>query len=84
MKLHLIYTDNEVILSSKPYSSWREIQDEFPTYKASLGPWDGTEAIDYLNNEYSNIYPDAKIQVNELISSNDLSRIITFNKHPSA
>lgn len=78
MKFHLIYTESEVIVSTKPYASWREIQDEFSTYKASLGPWDELEIIDYLQDEYPLISPSAARQIEMLKSSQDITKTITF------
>lgn len=52
MHVHVIYTDSGMFISKKNYDSWRQIQDENPDYKASLGPWSKTEVIDFLIHEY--------------------------------
>jgi hypothetical protein len=67
MKLHIIYTDIEMLLSKKTYASWREIQDEFDDYKTSLGPWDDDEVVQYLSEEYSALRPSAQEQVGAFI-----------------
>lgn len=43
--LNIIFTEAELLVSKKSYSSWREIQDEYDDYKASLGPWDAKRLI---------------------------------------
>ena len=69
MQLQIIYTQDDVLLSKKSYASWREIQKEFQSYKASLGPWPIEEVIKFLADEYSNLVPSAKEQVNAFIQS---------------
>lgn len=76
MKLHIIYTNNEMLLAKKGYASWREIQDEFYDYKSSLGPWDEDEVVQYLADEYPALRPSAQEQVNALIhDDNDIAEI---------
>ncbi len=50
--IHVIYTEQDIILSNKPYADWREIQSSFSDYKASFGPWDGYEVSDYIKDEH--------------------------------
>lgn len=69
MILHIIYTEAEVILSKKSYGSWREIQNEYSDFKASLGPWSSDEVAEYLSDEYSNIEPAAFLQVADFLQS---------------
>lgn len=69
MELHIIYTDSNVVLSKKKYDEWIQIQEDFPDYKTSLGPWSLGEVIDYLDDEYDNLLPSASIQVNEFLNS---------------
>lgn len=69
MILHIIYTEAEVILSKKSYGSWREIQDEYSDFKASLGPWPSEEVAEYLSQEYSKIEPSAVSQVADFLQS---------------
>lgn len=51
--LHIIYTEDAVLLSKPAWSSWRKIQDALPGYKASLGPWAAEETAHFLQGEYS-------------------------------
>lgn len=78
MELHIIYTKSDMILSKKEYGSWREIQDEYEFYMASLGPWNEEDIIEYLDFEYLDLSPDAAIQVRSLISGNTLSSLLSF------
>jgi isopentenyldiphosphate isomerase len=78
MKLHIIYTDNEVLLSKKSYVSWREIQDEFDDYKASLGPWGEDEVVQYLAEEYPALRPSAQNQVSALIHGHNSVAELSF------
>ena len=78
VKLHLIYTETRMLLSKKHYGSWREIQDEYPDYKTSLGPWNIEESIEFLAQEYSDMAPCASEQVRSLIDSSAMTCEIRF------
>ncbi|MGB2739534.1 MAG: hypothetical protein WBC60_03135 [Cognaticolwellia sp.] len=79
MELHLIYTDSNVVLSKQKYGDWIQIQEDYPDYKASLGPWNSDEMIDFLNEEYDNLLPNASIQVNELSNSSVITKELTWS-----
>ncbi|MEP0356141.1 hypothetical protein [Paraglaciecola sp.] len=79
MELHIIYTDSNVVLSKKKYAKWIQIQEEFPDYKASLGPWSFNEVIDYLEGEYDNLLPSATIQVKALSNCSDNTKELTWS-----
>lgn len=66
MLFHIIYTETKVILSKHQYESFREIQNDFSDFKASLGPWTELEVIDYLDFEYPNLEPNANEQLQKL------------------
>lgn len=76
--LHIIFTKDGVIISKKSYSSWREIQDEFRTYKASLGPWDQEQVAGWLSDEYPDLLPSAHAQVEALMSRSEEFRPVQF------
>ena len=67
--MHIVITDNEIILSKQDYQSFREIQNDFFNFVTSLGPWTPEVVIDYLETEYPNITPSPEEQVNALIKS---------------
>lgn len=52
LKLTIIYTESNMLLSKKSYSSWREVQDEYRDYKASFENWCISDVIDYLVDGY--------------------------------
>jgi hypothetical protein len=78
MNLHIIYTETSVVLSMKEYENWQDVQRDYPDYKASLGPWPEAEVAEFLNDEYSDIFPSACIQIAELRDSGCLSSIVRF------
>ncbi len=78
MQLYVIYTEEGMFLSKDAYSSWREIQNEYPGYKTSLGPWEAEAVIDFLAADYSTIFPTADAQVKALIGSPDDVAPVTF------
>ena len=69
--LHIIYLESRMLLSKKQYSDWRDIQDEFPDYKTSLGPWPVAEVLDFLRTEYPSRPPFAPEQVARFLESDD-------------
>jgi hypothetical protein len=51
--VHVIYLRPDgMLLSKKPYSDWREIQDEYADYMTSLGPFSEEELLDFFSEEY--------------------------------
>jgi hypothetical protein len=65
--LYLIITQQALFLSSKHYGSWRDIQDEFEDYQASLGAWTAEEMINFLCDEYGSDIPNIAAQVNDAL-----------------
>jgi len=41
-----------MLLSKKPYSDWREIQDEYEHYMTSLGPYTEEELLGFFSEQY--------------------------------
>lgn len=41
-----------MIISKKPYSGWREIQDEYEDFMTSLGPYTGEDLLDFFEQQY--------------------------------
>ena len=80
MKLHIIYIETGIMLSKKKHESWREIQDEYETYEASLGPWGKDEVIEYLVDEYPTLSPKANIQIKEFENTNFQTWILKFSE----
>ena len=79
MQLHIIYTETDMLLTKHRYASWRDIQDAYPAYKTSLGPWDHEEVIGFLVDDYSQVFPPAREQVLALLHSADETKPVTFS-----
>ena len=70
MKIHIIYLENDMLLSKAEYSDWKQIQDQFQEYKASLGPWDSEEIIEYLSEEYPEMYAEKQDEITTYLNNN--------------
>ena len=52
-EFHLIYLrSGPVLLSRKPYTDWREIQDEWDDYMTSLGPWTAEDVVEFFREDF--------------------------------
>lgn len=52
-KAMIIYLEDVMLLSKKPYKSWREVQDEYDDqYKANLGPMTKQEIIHFFEEDF--------------------------------
>jgi len=80
-EIHIIFTEDEVLISTEPYASWREIQGEYDGYKASLGPWDAATVSSWLDEEYSDLIPSAEEQVLALVSGSRATQSVSFKRH---
>lgn len=78
MELHIIYTETEMLLSKESFPTWREIQDRYAEYKASLGPWEHDDVIDYLTFDYPGLEPSAATQVGALLAAESQTCVLTF------
>jgi hypothetical protein len=67
-----------MLLSKHPYQSWREIQNQYPEYMTSLGPWEEDTVIEYLADEYPELSPHPQEQVNAFIADTQEARVLTF------
>jgi hypothetical protein len=67
-----------MLLSKHPYQSWREIQNQYPDYMTSLGPWEEDTVIQYLADEYPELSPHPQEQVNAFIADTQEARVLTF------
>lgn len=79
-RLHLIYTRYEMLVTSQEYGTWRQIQDEYPDYVASLGPWNVEEMVEYLSDEYPKLCPDAQSQITSFLASGQQVVSLIFKK----
>lgn len=53
-RFHVIFLRSGALLvSRKPYTDWREIQDEFDEdFMTSLGPWAAEQVVGFLHDQY--------------------------------
>jgi glutathione S-transferase len=68
-----------MLLSKHPYQSWREIQNQYPDYMTSLGPWEEDAVTEYLADEYPELSPHPQEQVNAFIADTQEARELTFS-----
>jgi len=73
--LHVIYLrSNGILVSKKQYSDWREIQDEYEDYMASLEFSSGQELIEFLRidwKEDETKWPFSSSQIMTFMNSNE-------------
>ena len=72
-KANYIILENSILLSKKDYANWREIQDDFDTYKASLGPYTKEELIAYLRDDikYESEFPISIQRIESYFNSDE-------------
>src|SRR5260370_24523108 len=57
LKLHIIYLRSGwMLVSKKKYPTWRQIQEEFPDFMNSFGPWPLSDVLKFLEDEYATEY----------------------------
>ena len=79
MELHLVFTESNIVLDKRQYEGWRQVQDAYPDYKASFGPWSLDEIIDFLNEEYDDLSPCASVQVSEFSNSSVTAKELSWS-----
>lgn len=68
-RYNIIFTrDSKVLLSSKKYKDWREIQDTYENYMASLDFDTLDEIVEYLVIEYKITIDKTKESVKPIIT----------------
>jgi len=69
-KFNLIFLEDKLLLSSKQYTSWAEIQNEYESYKASVG-FDSLEDVkQYIISDYKLDKGFADTLIKRFIESN--------------
>jgi len=54
--IHIVMTEDELLLVRRPGADWRALQAEFPGYKASLGPFDSPDAMEMIEHEWPDVF----------------------------
>ena len=83
--LTIVHTEYGMCLTTMEFADWREVQDAFSGYKASLGPWSVTEILEYLPIEYPTEQPFTAEAVRALADAEDAtlwSRQLTHRLRP--
>lgn len=80
MQITIIHFEDGMLISKENYESWRQIQNEYGTNKTSLGHWEVEENIEYLSDEYTNMFPSAGVQVGALLHGNQKVVKLTFSE----
>lgn len=72
-KIHYIILKDTILLSKKNYSDWKEIQNDFDEYKASLGPYNKEDLIDYLRLDFKdeNEFPISLQRIESFFNSDE-------------
>ncbi len=66
----------QIILTKRDFEGWRQIQDHYQDYMASLGPWDKEGMLDFLRTEYSWFGPKEAERVLGFIDAGDVEMIV--------
>lgn len=69
--LHVVILDDAMLLVKRDVSDWRALQDEFPAYKTSLGPYDLYDVLATLESEWPQIYAARADAVKAFVASDD-------------
>ena len=69
IKVVIIHTRDNIILSKKQYETWRDIQHEYNEYVTSLGPFTQEELFDYFEIEYKNEWPIKRSEIESFFLS---------------
>jgi hypothetical protein len=49
---HIVYCESQMLLDRNKYGSWRNVQDAYEDYYASLGPWSEAEIVEFLEDDW--------------------------------
>lgn len=73
----IVHLRRGTLLTKRPYASWRELQDEYDDYMASLGPYSTADLIEYLEVEYPTSQLFGRLAIEEFMA--DDSRTIMWS-----
>jgi hypothetical protein len=51
-RAHLVLLRHTLLLDKRSAAEWRQLQDEYHDYKASLGPWTESEVVGHMEDDY--------------------------------
>ena len=51
---HVIFLrSGQILIAKRPEDEWRQLQDNYPDYMASFGPWTAQDIATYFNDDYT-------------------------------
>lgn len=73
--IHIVYCERRVVLTKRRYSHWRQVQDAYDDYKASLGPWTEQDLIEFFEDDFGSEpnWPFSRAQIAAFMASRDES-----------
>jgi len=75
-RAHLVFRRSDrVVLVKRPDVDWRVLQDKFPDYMASLGPWSAEEIASYFTDDYTDDdskWPFSRQEISEFFTSSGM------------
>jgi hypothetical protein len=73
-RAHIVYCHKRTLLDKWPYAGWREIQDAYEDYMASLGAWNEAEFIEFFAWDFGPDdakWPFARREIEDFFRSGD-------------
>ena len=70
MNYHIIYLEEKMLLSKRNFKDWKHIQNQFESYKASLGPWDEEGINTYFKEEHPDLLLKNKSKLESFFRNN--------------
>ena len=53
-RAHLVFLRSDrVLLVKRPNADWQQLQNEYPDFMTSLGPWTADEIASYFETDYT-------------------------------
>jgi hypothetical protein len=80
--VHIVYLQEAILLTKKPYQDWREIQEDFEDYVTALGPWSAPEVLDFLQFEYPKDMSTAEAGRIKAFLASDETTLALFSPTP--
>lgn len=71
---HIVYCEQRMLLDKGLYNDWREIQEAYPDYLASLGPWEENEIVAFLSDDWGpdeSLWPFSRESIAVFFRSNE-------------
>ncbi len=73
-RAHLVFLKSGLLLVKRPEATWRQLQDQYEDYQASLAPWTVDQIIEYFPMDYGDDdtrWPFARQEIEKFMSSTE-------------